>query len=220
MKTFTGLLLAALLVITAGCSSHDEKKHAAEKGAVEAVQVTVWSDKSELFMEYEPLKPGKKGSFLIHLTRISDGKPVAEGPLKLVLRPSTGPAINLTVPAPVRPGIYQAELTVPQAGRYTLELLPEGKGFVDRIEVPGIQVGAEQPLPAVAKKEDHKDHDDHNDKGKPEKHDDHDDHDGHDHASHAKNEHASSPQGGGAALVIGDGGGTISFLKEQQWYQT
>ncbi len=214
MKTFTGLLLAALLVITAGCSSHDEKKHAAEKGAVEAVQVTAWSDKSELFMEYEPLKPGKKGSFLIHLSRISDGKPVAEGPLKLVLRPSTGQAINLAVPAPVRPGIYQAELTVPQAGRYTLELLPEGKGFVDRIEVPGIQVGAEQPLPAVAKKEDHKGHDDHNDKGKPEKHDDHD---GHDHASHAKNEHAFSPQAGGTALIIGDGGGTISFLKEQQW---
>jgi RND family efflux transporter MFP subunit len=214
MKMLIGLLLTALMIITGSCSSHEEKTHTSEKAASEAIQVTAWSDKSELFMEYEPLKPGTKGSFLIHLTRMSDGKPVTEGALKLVLHPSSGQPLNLTVPAPVRPGIYLAELTVPQAGWYTLELLPEGKGFVDRLEVAGIQVGAEQPTSAGEKKDNHKGHDDHKEQAETKKRDDHD---GHGHDKHTEDDHAVDQHTAEAVLVIGDGGGTITLLKEQQW---
>jgi RND family efflux transporter MFP subunit len=203
MKILSGLLMAALLLISAGCSSHDDDNHASAQGDVEAVQVTAWSDKSELFMEYEPLQPGKKGSFLIHLTRISDGKPVSEGALKLALHPATGQPVSLTVPAPQRPGIYQAELTAPPAGSYTLELLPQGNGFVDRIELSGIQVGTAAPAPQPGKKPTVQT------SGQQAGHDDHDDHD------HAADQH-DDPHGETSA-VQGDGGGTIAFLKEQQW---
>ncbi len=203
MKILSGLLMAALLMFTAGCSSHDEDKHTATRDGIEALQITAWSDKSELFMEYEPLQPGKKGSFLIHLTRISDGKPVSEGALKLVLRPATGQPVSLTVPAPKRPGIYQAELTAPPAGSYTLELLPQGNGFVDRIELSGIQVGTVSPAALPDKKQTVQT------SGQQAGHDDHDDHD------HAADQHGDAH--GETSAVWGDGGGTITFLKEQQW---
>jgi len=195
-----GLLLTLLLAVASGCST---KQHEQDHGDETAVQVTAWSEKSELFMEYKPLQPGKKGSFLIHLTRIADGKPVTEGALKLLLRPASGEPLTLTVPAPSRPGIYQAELTAPSPGSYTLELLPQGNGFVDRIELPGIQVGTAQPTAPPEKKEVHQ---------KSDEHAKHDDHDGHDHASEQHSDmHTAS------AAVLGDGGGTITLLKEQQW---
>ncbi len=215
IRTILGLLMSAMLFIVAGCTSHDH--HDEEGGAAaEPIQVTVWSEKSELFMEYEPLQPGKKGNFLIHLTRIADGKPVTEGALKLLLRPASGEPLTLTIPAPSRPGIYQAELTAPAAGTYQLELLTEGKGFVDRIELPGIQVGTAAPVaPLEAKQAGQK-------SGKHDEHADHD-HDAHDEQDHAGHDHTghdhAAPAGfkGHPAMVIGDGGGTIPFLKEQQW---
>lgn len=200
IRTVLGLLTAALLFILIGCSNQDSKKQ--EQGHTEdtTTQVTAWSDKSELFMEYAPLKPGKKGSLMIHLTRISDGKPVSEGALKLTLRPETGQPVTVTVPAPDRPGIYQAELTPAADGRYTLELQPQAPGFSDLIRVPGIVVGTVAAQPKAAKTA--------HQEQPAEKHDDHDDH-GHTATPHSHTD-ATTP-------VIGDGGGSIAFLKEQQW---
>ena len=203
-----GLLLALMLAVATGCS---HKEHEQDHTDEEAVQVTVWSEKSELFMEYEPLQPGKKGNFLIHLTRIADGKPVTEGALKLLLRPASGEPLTLTIPAPSRPGIYQAELTAPAAGTYQLELLTEGKGFVDRIELPGIQVGTSAAVAPLEEKQAGQK------SGKHDEHADHD-HDAHDEQDHAGHDHAAPAAfKGHPAMVIGDGGGTIPFLKEQQW---
>lgn len=234
MRRLSGLLLAVMMMITIGCSAKTEKT-AKAPAAEEPLQVTAWTAKSELFMEYAPLQPGKKSHFLIHLTRLADGKPVSEGPLKLELHPATGQPLVFTVAAPLRPGIFETELSVPSAGAYTLHVVAEGKGFSDRITVPGIQAG--QPAQVqTATREEHKEpakpekHDDHDHSGKkehakPEKHDDHD----HDHPE--KQEHVREKKTGGhddhghgdkhgqsgSALVIGDGGGSISFLKEQQW---
>lgn len=208
IRIVLGLLTTALLFILIGCSNHDHKDQEQAHTADMTTQVTVWSDKSELFMEYEPLQPGKKGNFLIHLTRISDGKPVDEGALKLTLRPETGHPATVTVPAPARPGIYQVELTPAAGGRYTLELQPQATGFNDLIRVPGIIVGTVAAQPKAAKtahqEQPAKKHDDHDH--------DHDDH-GHDH-DHTPTLHDHADE---TAPVIGDGGGTISFLKEQQW---
>ena len=220
-----GLLLALLLAVASGCST---KQHEQDHTGEELLQVTAWNDKTELFMEYEPLQPGKKGSFLIHLTRTADGKPVAEGPLKLVLKPAAGQPLTVTAPAPVRPGIYQLELTAPAAGSYTLELTAEGKGVEGRIELPGIQVGAPQ---RNAFQKPHAADDGHDHAKQPDKdphaghdhaktattahqeHDDHDhDHDAHDHAAA---EHTDTHDE--RSVVVGDGGGTIALLKEQQW---
>lgn len=219
MKRLFWLLLAALMAVAAGCGRHEETgKNGHGPKEPEAVQVTAWSDKSELFLEHTPLQPGRKADFLIHLTRTGDGKPVSGGSLTLVLKPAAEPPLSVTAPAPVRPGIYQIELTAPAAGSYTLELTTEGKGFADRIVVPGIQVGAPRqdavrPPPAAPSGHDHAGHD----HGRPATaaHHDHE----HDHENDHEHDHeaGSTEQGGGGGPVIGDGGGSIVFLKEQQW---
>ena len=205
IRTVVGLLTAALLFILIGCSNQDSKKQEQAHSEDATTQVTVWSDKSELFMEYAPLKPGKKAGLLIHLTRISDGKPVSEGALKLTLRPETGQPVTVTVPAPARPGIYQAELTPAADGRYTLELQPQAPGFSDLIRVPGIVVGTVAAQPKSAKTA--------HQEQPAEKHDDHDGH-GHDDHGHTATPHDHADE---TAPVIGDGGGSIAFSKEQQW---
>lgn len=155
MKKYGALVLLALALLT-GCS---REKHKAEAPAEEAepLKVTAWSDKTDVYFEADPPQAGKKGGILIHLTRLSDFKPVTEGPLTVTLKPATGAPQTITLPKPVRPGIYRAELTPPTAGPAVLELVPGGKGFDDRIVIPGIAVAApgEQPKP------------DHGDGGKP-----------------------------------------------------
>ncbi len=205
IRTVAGLFMTALLFILIGCSNQDSKKQ--EQGHTEekTTQVTVWSNKTELFMEYAPLVSGKKNALLIHLTRLADGKPVSEGALQLTLRPETGQPVLVTVPVPSRPGIYQAELTPASDGNYTLELQPQSPGFNDLIRVPGIVVGSLAAQPGAAKT------------GHQEqpaaKHDDHDGH-GHDDHGHTATTHDHADA---TAPVIGDGGGSISFLKGQQW---
>ena len=49
-----------------------------------AVAVTVWTEKTELFMEYPPLVAGQQASIHVHLTDLSTFAPVREG--KVVVR--------------------------------------------------------------------------------------------------------------------------------------
>ncbi|CAH2030257.1 efflux RND transporter periplasmic adaptor subunit [Trichlorobacter ammonificans] len=253
MRQLSRLFFILMMTVAVGCSSSADKHAKAPAAADEPVQVTAWTAKSELFMEYAPLQPGKKSRFLIHLTRLVDGKPVTEGPLKLELHPATGQPLTFSVPAPVRPGIFEAELSVPEAGVYALEAVLEGKTFSDRITVSGIRAGAPAPAQTVKKEEHtehakpekhddhapagknkhskaekHDDHDhadtkkhgkpeqhddhDHGEKNKPavvQKHDDHDDHD--DHGHDGEHDHHAPAQ------VSGDGSGSISLSKVQQW---
>jgi RND family efflux transporter MFP subunit len=141
MSTYTsamkylGILLVMLLML-AGCNQ--KKQAVAEKD--EPVRVTAYSAKSELFMEYEHPVAGEKAGFLIHLTRLSDFKPVTEGGLKLVFAPVTGEPITFTLPATARPGIFKAEVVLANPGKYSLKLITDGKGFGDEITVSEVQV--------------------------------------------------------------------------------
>jgi len=229
LKFLTLLVLATTLLL--GCSKKkQEDAHAEGEHEADSVQLTAYSAKSEVFMEFAEPVAGEKAAFLIHLTRLTDWKPVTEGALKLVFTPATGAPVSFTVPAPARPGIYQTELTLATAGEYSLAIIPEGKGFSDTITIPEVHV--------VKKGEAHKAHAD-------EKHAGHDEKDaGHgkgeqgekhaepakNEAGHGKEEHAEAGHDGhdhGAeesghdneesAIIIGTGGGTIPFLKEQQW---
>ena len=67
-----GSILAMLLL--AACSRSNEP---AAQEAVEppTLDVTSWTDKSELFMEYPPLVAGETVRFAVHLTRVG----VADG---------------------------------------------------------------------------------------------------------------------------------------------
>lgn len=226
LKYMTLLLLAA--IVLTGCSTK-KPGESAEEHEAESLQLTAYSAKSELFMEFAEPVAGEKAAFLIHLTRLSDWKPVSEGAIKLVFTPAGGAAISFTVPAPARPGIYQTELTLATAGEYSLAIIPEGKGFTDTITIPEMHVLKKGEAHKGHTGEKHAGHDekepghDPNEKGEkhaeppkqaaghgPEEHGE-ESHD-HDHEAHAAEHDAETPE-----VIIGTGGGTIAFLKEQQW---
>lgn len=138
LKVVTFLFLAVVALIGCGDGNHDHKTSTGEKP--EPLRVTAWSDKSELFMEYDQPRMGEKSGFLVHLTRLSDFKPVTEGGLKLIFTPASGVSSSFTIAEPVRPGIYKTEITLAAPGNYSLKLITDGKGFEDEIPVSDVKV--------------------------------------------------------------------------------
>lgn len=135
----TGILLALLFMLT-GCNQKKQDPAAAAGDKTEPIRVTAYSAKSELFMEYDQPVVGEKVGFLIHLTRLSDFKPVTKGGLKLVFTPASGEPETFTLPAPTRSGIYKIEAALAKPGKYSLKLITDGKGFGDEIMASEVQV--------------------------------------------------------------------------------
>src|SRR5687767_15976541 len=83
------------------------------------LDVTSWTDKTELFMEYPPLVAGQTALFAVHLTRLSDFSAMTAGRPRLELTPDAGgdPAV-LRGDEPARPGVFRVEAAAPAAGRY------------------------------------------------------------------------------------------------------
>ena len=214
-------LLVFSITLLIGCSAKKKDAHDEGEEKDEFVQVTAYSGATELFMEFAEPVAGEKAAFLIHLTRLADWKPASGGPLKLIFTLASGAPVSFSVPAAIRPGIYQAELTLAAAGEYSLEIISEGKGSADRFTIPEVHVLKKGEVHKEHAVEKHTDHDEKEaGHGKNEKGDSHSKagkqeavHDGHDeHADH--DEHAEE---GSPVVIIGSGGGMIPFLKEQQW---
>ncbi len=141
-------LLLVLLFMLAGCGHQDHGSVESAGTEAESVAVTAYTAKSELFMEYDQPVAGEPAGFLVHLTRLSDFKPVTAGALKLIFTPTAGSPLEVVVPEPTRPGIYKTETKLPAAGNWRLTLVTNGSGFEDEITVPDVQVAAKGAAPS------------------------------------------------------------------------
>src|SRR5688572_18700462 len=109
------------------------------------LDVTKWTDKTELFMEYPPLVAGQTALFAVHLTRLSDFSAMTDGRPRIELLPDAGgDPVVLQGNAPSRPGVFRVEGTVPMAGRYKWALLFEAPGLSDRHDLGAITVFADE----------------------------------------------------------------------------
>ena len=70
-------------LLAAGCSRSAAPEAAPEEP--EALSVTRWTDKTELFAEYPPLAVGSTSRFAIHLTRLDTFKALTEGNVEVRL---------------------------------------------------------------------------------------------------------------------------------------
>lgn len=118
--------------------AEDEQEHAHPAGAT---SVTLWTDNTELFMEYPDLVVGQEARFLIHLTDLSDFSAVTRGALVCNFE-SSGTSFEVTAAGPARPGIYIPTVRFERPGVYTLELLLDGPQVHDRIHVQKVRVVA------------------------------------------------------------------------------
>src|SRR5438128_11240581 len=150
MTRSTALVLAALLSAGAACRRAAEvPKHEAP-----SLNVTDWTEKTELYMEYPPLVAGRAAVFAVHLTRLSDFQPLTAGRPRVEFTPEAGGA-SKAVPGsePSRPGAFRVEGSMPPAGRYRWALVIEAPGLSDRHELGAVTVyGDEQTASADAEK--------------------------------------------------------------------
>ncbi len=115
-------------------SSTDEHAHGGD-----AVAVTLWTDRTELFMEYPPLVEGQPTSLVVHLTVLETFEPVRSGILTVELT-GGGERYEVVSHEIARTGIFLPEVTVPSAGTYRLTLHIESEQVDDRIDVGEVQV--------------------------------------------------------------------------------
>ena len=107
-------------------------------------QITVWSDRFELFLEHRLLVVQTPTTFITHVTDLTTFAPRREGPVTFVLQRGAEAPITQVVPAPAREGIYLPELTFPAPGAWQVALrLPvEGQEVV--VTLPPVTVFASQ----------------------------------------------------------------------------
>ena len=123
---------------------------AREAGAPEVepptLDVTSWTDKTELFMEYPPLVANSQSVlFAVHLTRLSDFSAMTAGRPRVEFVPESGgtPAV-LQGNEPSRPGVFRVEGAAPPAGRYRWALIVDAPGLSDRHELGAVTVFGNQ----------------------------------------------------------------------------
>ncbi len=124
----------------AGCASQGGSETDHEH---EGSSVTLWTENTELFMEYPALIVGQEAAFAVHLSDMKDFKPVIQGKLTCVFKKSGGEKITVVAAAPSYPGIFRPIVKFKQAGVYGLQLRLEGQQVSDVINVPDVRVYAD-----------------------------------------------------------------------------
>lgn len=137
-----GLLLAACSHKDEAGHAHDaEGNHIATGNEVPRVDYTVWTDKTELFVEFPVLVVGKQSRFAAHFTVLDKHKAVSEGSVTVSLIHGEK-GIRQTVDAPSSPGIFSPTLQPKKAGIYQLVFDINTPKLRDRIILKDIKVYA------------------------------------------------------------------------------
>jgi membrane fusion protein, heavy metal efflux system len=155
MRTLPALL--ALAVALPGCgrsASHedDHHEHSAHEAAPElpGQSVTVWADRTELFMEYSPILVGKEARFAAHVTALPTFKAVTAGSATLTLRYADGTSVSGTAAGPTNPGIFRPAVIAPRAGPCDLTISIESPQVTEAFSAGPCVVFADAPAARAA----------------------------------------------------------------------
>jgi membrane fusion protein, heavy metal efflux system len=130
-----------LLLFGTACTRSGE----APKAEPVALNVTHWTDKTELYMEYPPLVTGETARFAVHLTKLIDFQALNAGTPSLEFTPEPGgTSVVLRGTPPSRPGAFRVEGAPPAAGRYRWALVVEAPGIADRHDLGSVTVSPDE----------------------------------------------------------------------------
>ena len=143
---FYAILLVGMLALLTGCAhdhangghSHGEELNAS--GTPEPVSFTVWTKKSELFVEFPPLIIGKESYFAAHFSEMVNFRAIEEGKVKVILRDGNQKVMENIASEPSSPGIFRPSITPQKEGKYQLEFILTTSAFTDTITIPDIEV--------------------------------------------------------------------------------
>ena len=137
MKRTTLSCFVLIAAVSAACAA----PHEAPKAEAPTLNVTHWTDKTELYMEYPPLVTGQSVRFAVHLTKLDDFQALAAGVPSLEFTADRGgPPTLLRGSPPSRPGAFRIDGTPPSAGAYRWALLVDAPGITDRHDLGAITI--------------------------------------------------------------------------------
>ena len=143
--------LVLVTVLCAGLGAACRRSGEAPKAEAPSLNVTNWTEKTELYMEHPPLVAGRTALFAVHLTTLADFKALNAGTPSIELTPERGgsPTVLRGSP-PSRPGAFRVEGAPPAAGRYRWALLVSAPGLSDRHDLGSVTVYADEASGAAA----------------------------------------------------------------------
>lgn len=137
------LVCISLLLFSCGNNMEEEHAHDAEgnhvSSGVPAISKTVWTDQTELFVEFPALVEGKTSKFAAHFTVLDGHKPVKDGSVTVSLVKGNS-GIRHSVEAPSSPGIFSPALQPKEPGTYDLIFDLKTPGYSDRIVIEDVHV--------------------------------------------------------------------------------
>ncbi len=134
-------LLIFALVILAGCTQKSTVTAAktAEPGRP-TEKATLWSAKTELYLEYPTLVKNQDSRFAIHLTRLSDFQAVPTGRSEVQLTYADGTVESFSSPAPSKAGIFGVTVTPKRSGAAKMEIRLTSPSLSDTHLLEGVTV--------------------------------------------------------------------------------
>jgi membrane fusion protein, heavy metal efflux system len=133
--------LLGLIAICHIAACHSNHSHSEEKAEdLEALSYTIYTDKSELFVEFKPLVVGQTSKFAAHLTKLGESfLPYTEGSVTVTLS-YDDKVLKNTVAAPSSPGIFRLSLQPAKAGVGKLVFDIQTKEFTDQITIDNVSI--------------------------------------------------------------------------------
>ena len=140
-----GLAACLGMVLFSGCKrgsspAHDDHAH---DGEVKTAQITVFGERHEIFAEHRLVAAGTPTKFVTHVTDLKTLEPRREGPVRFQLKLGQEPPIEQVEKAPTRAGIYEAMLTFPKAGEWSVTLVVPTEDGEKSIMFPSVKVFAD-----------------------------------------------------------------------------
>ena len=155
------IIISILIMLVIGCgpnkTSEDDHGHDHTAGGhdhaavgLEPVSYTLYSDKTEIFVEFKPLVVGDISKFAAHFTILGERfTPLNEG--KVTVSLITGDkGIQMAANKPSSPGIYRLALKPTSAGQGKLIFKIESKDFTDQITIHDVPIYADESSPISA----------------------------------------------------------------------
>ena len=137
------LIVFAFLVMSCNDKAKDAHAHNADGSHVgeeiPSLDYTIWTDKTELFVEFPALVVGSPSRFAAHFTVLDGHRPVREGSVTVSLIKG-GKGIRNTADAPSSPGIFSPSIQPKEAGTYQLVFDITTPSLTDRVVIEEITV--------------------------------------------------------------------------------
>ncbi len=142
-------IIVLLSLIVFSCQSTEDHVHSHDEAGGHphgnegkpVADFTVWTDKTELFVEFPVLVVGETSRFAAHFTVLNGHQPVREGSVTVsLIKGDKG--IRHTVDAPSSPGIFGPSLQPKRADIYQLVFDLKTPAYSDRIVLNDIKVFA------------------------------------------------------------------------------